>query len=56
MCKKKYVTAKQLVITNMLRTDTCETARFHGTKDLSQNYFLFNLLRKKIYFKEKTGT
>ena len=35
MCKKKSITVKQLVITDMLRTDTCEAARFHGTKDLS---------------------
>ena len=32
---KKSITATQLVITDMLRTETCETVRFQGTKDLS---------------------
>ena len=35
MCEKKIITATQLVITDMLQTETCETARFQGTKDLS---------------------
>ena len=35
MCEKKTITATQLVITDMLQTETCETACFQGTKDLS---------------------
>ena len=32
---KKSITTTQHVVTDMLRTETCETARFQGTKDLS---------------------